>query len=351
MISMNRRRLLAYTAALPALGLARRAFAEDGATIRVASWGGSWRDSYEANIAKPIASKGVKVEFVLGNPDDNLAKQVAASRQGMIAFDVMEYTPAQMNVLDSSDLFAPLDYKKLPNAANIPAWARKPTAVRTQFTVDGIVYNVKKFKELGIKPPERHEDLLNPKLKGHVAFPDITNGAHWAAIVGLAGGDETNLSPAIDLVNKMHPAYFYTGSTDLATRFGSGEIWAAPWQSGWALRLKRSGAPIAVAYPRIGDKRGALWALSFAILNGSSERDACELFIDQSLSPEAQYKHCSAVGEIPISPEARERMKKDPELASMMLLDDSDVDNAFQIDWSKLDQDAWRERWNREVAR
>ena len=352
MLTINRRHFLGYAAALPVLGSLNSPVFGQGATkIRTASWGGSWRDSYDKNIAQPISSKGVSVEFVLGNPDDNLAKQVAASRQGMNAFDIMEYTPAQMNALDGSDLFMPLDYGKLPNAENIPGWARAETAVRTQFTVDGIVYNAEKFDQLGIDPPERHEDLLDERLKGHVAFPDIANGAHWAAIVGLSGGDETQLDPAVEMVSRMDPAYFFSGSTDLATRFGSGEIWAAPWQSGWALRLKRSGAPVAVAYPRIGEKRGALWALSFAILEGTGAADACHVFINQSLSPEAQYGHCAAVGQIPINAEARERMSEDPELQAMMLLNEEDIANAFQIDWSKLDQDTWRERWNREVAR
>lgn len=351
MTDFTRRHLLRCTAALPLVGLAGRALAQDGAAIRVASWGGSWRDSYDANIAQPISSQGVAVEFVLGNPDDNLARQVAASRQGLIAFDIMEYTPAQMNLLDGSGLFWPLDYDLLPEATSVPDWARTPDAVRTQFTVDGIVYNAEKFAELGIDPPQRHEDLLDERLRGHVAFPDISNGAHWAAVVGLAGGNESDLSPAVDLVNRMQPAYFFSGSTDLATRFGSGEIWAAPWQSGWALRLKRSGAPVAVAYPRIGEKRGALWLLSFGILDGTEAPEACHTFINQALTPEAQFAHCSAVGQIPINPAARARMAEDPELAEMMLLDEADVENAFQIDWSSLDQDAWRNRWNREVSR
>lgn len=350
-MKITRRLMVAGLAAVPAIGWTVPLAAQDQSTVRVASWGGSWRDSYDANIAQAIPDKSVDVEFVLGNPDDNLAKQIAASRQGLNAFEVMEYTPAQASVLDGSDLFVPLDYDKLPEAAELPEWARTPTAVATQFTVDGIVYNEEKFRELGIDPPETHADLIDERLAGHVAFPDIANGAHWAAIVGLAGGDESNLDPALELVEQMNPAYFYSGSTDLAARFGSGEIWAAPWQSSWALRLKRSGAPVAVSYPKIGDKTGALWPLKFAILEGTEDTDAAYAFINTALTPEAQYGHASTVGQIPINPEARAKMMDDPELASLMLLQPEQVDNAFRIDWSKLDQTAWRDKWNRQMSR
>ncbi|MCP1337148.1 ABC transporter substrate-binding protein [Futiania mangrovi] len=350
-MNITRRGLIAGIAAVPAVGLAGRLAAQNTKTIRVASWGGSWRDSYVKNIVQRIPDTSIGVEFVLGNPDDNLAKQIAASRQGLNAFEVMEYTPAQASVLDGSDIFMPLDYDQLPAARDLPGWARTPTAVATQFTVDGIVYNKEKFAELGIEPPQRHADLIDERLAGHVAFPDIANGAHWAAIVGLAGGNESDLSPALELVKKMNPAYFFSGSTDLATRFGSGEIWAAPWQSSWALRLRRSGAPVAVSYPKIGEKTAALWPLKFAILKGASSPEAAHAFINTALTAEAQYGHGSVVGQVPVNPEARARMMNEPELASVMLLKPEQIENAYRIDWTKLDQTAWRDRWNRQMSR
>ncbi len=177
----------------------------------------------------------------------------------------MECNPDQTPALTRSGLFESIDYTKLPNAAAIPAWARAKAVAYTVSTEDGIVYNEEKFKAAGLAAPKSYLDLKDPRLAGKVAFPDVSNAQHWNAVVGLAmlgGGSETNMAPALKLVNELKPAYFFSASTDLATRFGSGEIWAAPWQVGWAVRLKRSGVPIAMAYPHFGTKVGALYTIS-----------------------------------------------------------------------------------------
>ena len=59
-------------------------------------------------------------------------------------------------------------------------------------------YNADKFKELGIPKPEKYSDLFHEKLKGRVAWPDISYGPY--AIIGLATeyrGDEMNVDPGL----------------------------------------------------------------------------------------------------------------------------------------------------------
>jgi spermidine/putrescine-binding protein len=74
-LSMNRRRLLGGTAALAgasALPLARFAFAQQKA-IKVATWGGSWRDSLDKTIGSQFKAQA-SVEYVVDTPQGNLAK-------------------------------------------------------------------------------------------------------------------------------------------------------------------------------------------------------------------------------------------------------------------------------------
>ena len=226
--------LIATGAVVPQIGTERVAKAES--SLRIATWGGSWRDAVVKDIVDKIELHGVSTDYILGNPDDNLAKLIAAHRVGQIPFDVMESQADQTPLINHSGFFAPLDYAKLPNTKNLPAWARTQYVVYTVATEDGIVYNEEKFKGEGIKPPESYLDLRDKRLTGKVAFPDVSNGIHWNAIVGLAmldGGSESNLAPAIKLVNELKLAYFYSASTELATRFGSGRT-SGPRHGRWA---------------------------------------------------------------------------------------------------------------------
>jgi putative spermidine/putrescine transport system substrate-binding protein len=353
------RRSLIKSALLGGLGvgltradIANKARAATG-NFRVGTWGGSWKDSIATNITAKAGLQDT-TEYILGNPDENLAKLIAAHRGGQIPFDVMECDPDQTPLLNKSGLFAALDYTKLPNAAGIPAWARTRFLVSTLATEDGIVYNAEKLKGAGIEPPRRYTDLKDKRLAGKVAFPDISNPQHWNAVVGLAmegGGSESNLVPAIKLVNEIKPAYFFSASTELATRFGSGDIWAAAWHVGWAVRLKRSGIPVAMAYPHFGTKVGALYVISIAMIKGTPDPADSYAFIDEYLAPAAQSAHGTATGSLPLVASAREELAKNPINNELMMLGDAQVNNMFQIDWTRLDVRKWHQEWNRGINR
>jgi putative spermidine/putrescine transport system substrate-binding protein len=354
MVGISRRSLLAAGLAVPAVaGLdARRALAQ-AAPLRIGTWGGSWREAMDAHVISKLKPLGTPIEYVLGNPDDNLAKLVVAKRQGQIPFDVWECKPDEAAGLVKANLLEPLDYAKVPNAAALPAWARAPQHVFTIATQDGIVYNEQKFREAGLAPPTRYLDLNAPALRGRVAFPDVSNTLHWNAVFGLAyedGKDESDMSSVIRIVKEMKPAYYFSSSVDLALKFGSGEIWAAPWQTGWAVRLKRSGVPAAIGWTKFGDHRGALQFNAAAAVRGTPNPDGAFAFIDAYLSPDGQLGFCKATGVMPMHPAARRKMAEDPELAAMMLLDDAAVEQAFRVDWTRFNLQKWRERWTREIG-
>jgi len=358
MQDLSRRKWLkaGLAGAVAASGLGRRvAFAQPApVTLRVATWGGSWRDSLEKNLAGRLAAKGIKLQYVLGNPDDNIAKLVAARRQGQVAFDVMDFTPAQKQALVRAGLFEKLDYDRLPNARDIFPWAREESLVSVQYTGDAVVYNTDRLKQAGAVPPATYADLNDPKVKSHLAIPEPSNGAHWSTVTALAyagGGNEENMAPAIKLINEIQPGYFYSSSPDLATKFGSDDVWLAPWQSGWGLRLLKSGKPVSVHYPRIGEHTGALWPIAQGVVKGSPNVAAAHEFINEFLSFETQYGHGVDTGSLPMNGRARAKLSEDATMKSLLLLTDAQLDNAFRIDWDKLDPRRWRDMWNRGIKR
>lgn len=347
--------LAAVVSALFLLGVHPPAWGQklEGTTLRVATWGGSWRDTLQALIGKRLEAQGVKVEYIVGNPAENLAKLVAA-RGREVPFDLMEGAPDLAPAMIKEGLLQKINLANIPNANALPAFAISDYSIMTSLAEDGIAYNEKKFTELGIPKPVRYSDLRNPKLAGHVAFPEVTVTMHWDAVVGLAydaGGNETTLDKALERVKEIEPLYYYPSSTDLVTKFNLGDVWAAPFHAGWVIRVRRTGFPLAHSHPRIGDKVGALFPILAHIPKGARNVAAAEAFLNYYLDSEVQFQIAKKVGVAPTNHTARQRLMKDPEAGPILLLTDKQLNHAFQIDWSKLNPEQWREMWNRFVGR
>src|SRR5277367_3593245 len=100
--SFQRRRILqgagltAATAAMPFL----RARAGDfvGKTLRVGTWGGSWRDSLQKTVGANLEARGAKIDYLLDSPTGNAAKLIAA-RGRAAPLDSMEGAPELMSSL------------------------------------------------------------------------------------------------------------------------------------------------------------------------------------------------------------------------------------------------------------
>lgn len=354
--SINRRTMLS-TGAAAAGAWSLPVWAADqlaGTTLRVATYGGGWRNSIVKFILPDLISKGLTVDFTVGQPDDNMARLIAAKRQGQIPFDTIDPSALSFQEAVRAGFFAPIDYDRISNAKAVPSWARQPQAITALFTADGIVYNTEKFKAAGVAPPTRYSDLANPKLKGYVAFPEPGHVQHWNAVVALAresGGDESNMKGTLDRVNEIAPTYFYTSSPELASRMTRGDIWAAAWHGGWAVRLKRTGVSVSVVYPKIGDHTGSFWPSTRSVVAGTKNVPAAHAYLDAWMGVEGPYKFCDDTGSVPTNPQARAKMAGDANNREMLLLTDAQVDSAYRVDWSKMNERAWRDQWNRGVRR
>jgi putative spermidine/putrescine transport system substrate-binding protein len=350
----DRRRVLhALSAGLAALALPRFASGNDlqGKVLRIGTWGGSWRDALDKMIGASLRARGLTIEYVLGNASNNFAKLVAA-RGRALPLDSMELVPDILPLLMQGKFVDKINLDRVPNAKSIPALAKWDYVIGTTAHQAGVVYNAKKFEEAGVAPPQRISDLANPKLAGRVAFPDVAHGAHFKAVAALAfeaGGDETTPEKALPLIKKIKPALYYSSSPDLATKFGSGEVWAAPWYAGFAVRLKRSGQPVAFMHPTYGSKRGAMEITQYSMLTGTKNREGAEAFLDAYLAPDVQFEFSKFAGTVPMNEAARMRLKEDPEVKDVLLLTDAELKNAFTVDYSKVDMVKWRDNWARQV--
>src|SRR4029077_8687631 len=140
--TITRRTLLAGASTLVG-ATALPAYAQGG-SIKVATWGGSWRDSLDKTIGEKIRAAGGTVDYVVDTPQGNLAKLVAARGQSA-PFDNMESGLELVQLMAADRFIQDLDYDKIPNGKALPAYARAKNYVMSVASMDGIVYNNEKL--------------------------------------------------------------------------------------------------------------------------------------------------------------------------------------------------------------
>jgi putative spermidine/putrescine transport system substrate-binding protein len=325
----------------------------EGTTLRVATWGGSWLQFIRTSVERRLRARGVSIEYVIGNPHENLAKLIAARGQPL-PFDVIEFSEHNRNDLDEAGVLAPLRYAEIPNAEGLAARDRLATMVANSTTVDGIIYNAKRFEELGLKPPTRYADLADPKLAGRVSFPDATIIQGVKGIIAIAyenGGNEQNLGPGLDAVVRLNVGAFYTSSPKLYTQFKAGDVWAAHWHVGWVERGLHDNLPLAASLPAIKDKHGVLSNVWLGVLKGTANERAGAAFINEYLAPEVQAEFGRLIGARPVNQQAADMLKQDPVLSELLPLTPAAYDAMYFPDMTKIDLNALLDQWKRKVAR
>jgi putative spermidine/putrescine transport system substrate-binding protein len=322
-----------------------------GVTLRVATWGGATRDALRDYVASELERRGAKVEFVIGSPQDNLAKLIAA--RGQVPFDVVEFIGTMRPEIEGRALLSKLDPARVPNAKGLRFDPPSDLMVPTWITEEMIVYNKDLFRQNGIAPPKSLADLRNAKLTGRIMIPDISSGGGIEAVGAFAltaGGNEENIAPGLKLINELPGVRFWKAGGEVVTQFKSGDIWVAIAHAGWALRTARAGVPVATVPAQIGSHQGMVKEGYIGVVKGTPNQEAAQFFINTYLSPEAQEKFALKVGVVPVVQTARAKMSEDPTLRDLVILDPAKIHNMVRLDAAKIDLGKWNDEWNRSVA-
>src|SRR5258705_9468387 len=124
----------------------------DGTTVRIATFGGKWRDVVDAYVGKAFEKEGGKIEYVLGQPANNMAKLIAARGQEP-PFDLFETMDNFLPQLAAGNFTETLDLAQVPNLSELDPSMYDSGKVRIWIIQEGIIYNQKKFAEAGIPAP------------------------------------------------------------------------------------------------------------------------------------------------------------------------------------------------------
>jgi putative spermidine/putrescine transport system substrate-binding protein len=327
-----------------------------GVTLRFATFGGPWKKLFEDAIQPKFEALGGKVEYVLGSPPANFAKVIAA--RGAAPFDVMEILDAQEVDVLKSGFLQKLDLSKIPNVKYLDDYQYNENWILPWTTQEIICYNEAKFKELGISAPVSYQDLNHAELKGRVMIPELTSGAGYANFGGLvyaAGGNENNIQPGIELISKLGITKFWTQGGQAVTEFQTQDIYAALLHSGWCMRTKRAGVPVAAVAAKINNEYTGVQKYGWIGIMKSTKDpktiEAAHWWINEFIDADFQVFFAKEQAVVPVNKLALKKIEEDPELSKFIVTNPEKIKKFLKLDYQKVDVPKWIDTWNRSITK
>ncbi len=330
-----------------------------GKTLRAATWGGSWQEIRHKLVGQQIEkATGAKVEWVLGNPVDHLAKLIAA-KGGDPPFDIAEMGSIETVQARELGFIDKIDRSLAPNMNKAYPEMVASDAVAVVGTEYVIAYIPSKFKELGIAPPTRLEDLFQPKLSGKFALPFVggsTMGPRFLLTLAMdRGGSINNIKPALDRLKDVKVSYYYRATSELEMRMLAGEVYASYWSISRPYLHKSAGKDMDYASVGPKPKRATNTLSNLIIVKGSKNRELAHMYVDYALGLNAQYGMVEWGGVRPVTEEGTKKVlsSSNPNIRRIAEIPWKDV---FTIDFppsveiAAKNIDKWLDQFNREVG-
>ena len=295
-------------------------------------------------------ANNAKVTYVPGNSTKTLAKLQA--QKGSQELDVV--------FLDDGPMYKAISLGFCDNIKDADVFkdiydiAKMGTkkAVGVGFVATGLAYDKEAFKKNGWDAPTSWADLADPKYKGKVVVPPVTNtyGLHALVMTArLHGGSEKNIDPGFkQFADKIaaNVLDFVPSSGKLSELFQNKEVVLASWGSGRLKSLADTGFPGAFVYPKEGSV--ALMIATCPIVN-SDVPELSQSLIQYLLTPEIQKLIAETKAWGPtnkkavLSKEFADSLPYGPEKIGALKAVDWNVINPARGDWTK--------RWTREIEK
>lgn len=325
------------------------AYAEEK-ILYLAAYGGSTERIFKESIIPKWEEKtGAKVVYIPGKSTDTIAKLRAQEGAQEIDVAFIDDGPMAQTIgfgyCDSVDEDI---FDNLYDAARMP----QGKAVGIGIIATGLAYNTKMFADKGWDAPTSWKDLADPKYKGLVSVPPITNGYGLHALIATAminGGGVNNIEPGfeafIEDIDKNVLVY-EPSSGKMSELFQNGEIALSVWGSGRLKALSDSGFPGAFAYPKEGGVK--LLVAACAVVD-SDVPELAQDFLKFVTSPEAQKLFAVTNGWAPVNKTVNLSAAESKALPVGAAI----VDNLINIDYSvvNLARGEWTQAWTRRVER
>jgi putative spermidine/putrescine transport system substrate-binding protein len=322
-----------------------------GRTLRVGTWGGDWVNGVKTSTSKLFEEQtGGRIEYVLGNPSDNLTKLLGS--RGDPPIDAMQMDNLIEDTMIERGLLEPLPRAGLPTGELFTEAGEVTREYGPAFTMipTVIAYMPGKYRELGLNPPTSFDDLFDPRLKGRVAYPSMRVGFAPLIISGLAyawAGDKAAVEEAMRRLKQIDPRV-YGATPEMATWLTNGEVYAAVTHTAQVMVMKNQGFEIEMVYPQVKDSRSMIYWNMTDVVKGTKNRDMAERWIAISLGREAQDLMGRSNGVLPTNKAVAEEFGRDEKLRGLALTP-ADMNLMYTVDSRFINEnrEKWNDAWNR----
>ncbi|MBF8189486.1 ABC transporter substrate-binding protein, partial [Nonomuraea sp. K274] len=317
-------------------------------TLVVAGYGGSYEEAFKQTVIPEFEkSCACKVTYIAGSSTDTVAKLKA--QQAAPQIDVALIDDGVQNQAVEAGLLTALDPKTVTHLPQVIDLARLPGDVGVGFSLNatGIAYNTDYYEKNGLPAPRRLADLADPKLKGKLVMPSITQTYGLGALVIAAkvgGGSEQNIDPGFEGVKKVAAnAVTFDTTADVSNYFLQGQAVASIWGNSRVQVLADKDYPIEFVYP----EEGALPLIATVnVVNKAPHPDLAQKFVNALLEPSTQVTMAKSNFNGPVV----EGVTLDPALARRVVSQERAAE-LRKLDWNVINKNrsAWTERWNKEI--
>jgi len=332
------------------LSLTTAAVQAEEKTLYLGAFGGSIEALFKENIIPQWEERaGAKVVYVPGKSTDTLAKLRA--QEGAQELDVVFIDDGPMTQAIN---FGYCDTVNEDTFADLYDAARMPEgkAVGIGIIATGIAYNTEVFAEKGWEAPSSWNDLADPKYKGMLAIPPITNGYGLHALIATAmmnGGGVNDIEPGFaafegDIGDNV--LVYEPSSGKMSELFQNGEIAISVWGSGRLKALADTGFPGAFAYP----KEGGIKLLTAACpVVDSDVPELAQDFVNHVTSAETQKLIATKLAWAPVNTNVELTEAE----STALPIGPEIVDNLIDIDYSIVNpaRGEWTKLWTRRIER
>lgn len=340
--------LPAMTAVALALGAG---LAAAQTTLFVGGSGGATETLMKEKIIPPFEARtGAKVVYVPGNSTDILAKIQAQKGKQEISLAIIDDGPMYQAV--GQGLCAPVEQAGAIKELYANAEMVGGKSVGIGFIATGLGYNKDVFKKNGWAPPTSWNDLADPKYKGKVVIPPITNGYGLLTLVMQArinGGSEEKIDPGFDaMVKKIAPNVlaWEPSPGKMAQMMQTGEAALVVWGNGRVLAVADQGAPVEFVFPKEG---APVIMVAACVTDGAPQAKLGQQFLQHLVSADMQAHIAQGVGWGPvnkttkITPDVARKVVYGPQQVATLVAPNYTVINAKRAEWTQ--------RWNRAVEK
>ena len=290
------------------------------------------------------------LEYSLGNPPDNLTKLYAAAA-GDPPFDVMQVDNYNEQTMIGKGVIDKVDQKLLPTG-DLFKEAIYTGDYGPAFTLVPVVITwlPDELKKLNIPEPTSFDDLLNPALKGKIAYPGMAVGFSPLIIAGLANawfGDKAKVEDAMTKLKANNPR-IYAATPEVTTWLTNKEVVMAVTHTATVQAMKNQGFNLGLVYPKAGTYKSMVYWNSVQIIKGTKNADMALKWLQINLGCEAQRLFALRNGVLPTCKSVSAEFASDPKYSTISITVDQ-MSAMFQVDpaYINANRDAWIASWNR----